>query len=198
MWFDGIRVSRPETDTTLDRHMTEPDIQQRAARIKLLALDVDGTLTDGQLWFGSDGAEIKAFSVLDGMGLKLLRDNGIEVALITARQSRVVQLRARELGLKHVHQGSHDKLATLLAVCAELGIEPDQAAFMGDDLPDLPALRAAGLAATPANAHAWVVPLVHWQSQALGGHGAVRELCDLILTAQSRADAILASYWPAP
>ena len=178
--------------------MTEPDIRQRAARIKLLALDVDGTLTDGQLWFGSDGGEIKAFSVLDGMGLKLLRDNGIEVALITARQSRVVQLRARELGLRHVHQGSHDKLATLLAVCAELRIEPAEAAFMGDDLPDLPALRAAGLAAAPANAHAWVAPLVHWQAQAHGGHGAVRELCDLILTAQNRADAILASYWTAP
>ena len=177
--------------------MIPADLQQRAARIRLVALDVDGTLTDGQLWFGSDGSEIKAFSVLDGMGMKLLRDNGIEVALITARQSRVVQLRARELGLQQVHQGSHDKLATLRAVCAELGIVPSEAAFMGDDLPDIPALHAAGLAAVPANVHPWVAPLAHWQSKASGGHGAVRELCDLILTAQGRVDAILASYRPA-
>lgn len=183
------------TSSDIQQHA---DIQQRATRIRLLALDVDGTLTDGQLWFGSDGTEVKAFSVLDGMGLKLLRDHGIEVALITARQSRVVQLRARELGLVHVHQGSHDKLQTLQAVCRELGIDLSQAAFMGDDLPDLPALRVAGLATAPSNAHPWVAARVHWQSQARGGHGAVRELCDLLLTAQGKVDAVLAHYWPTP
>lgn len=183
--------------------MTAPDprsadLRRRAAAIRLVALDVDGTLTDGQLWFGSDGAEVKAFSVLDGMGLKLLRDNGIEVALITARQSRVVQLRARELGLVHVHQGSHDKLVTLREVCDTLGLSLDQAAFMGDDLPDLPAMHAAGLAVAPANAHPCVAARVHWQTQARGGHGAVRELCDLLLDAQGLSDAVLAQYWPTP
>lgn len=180
--------------------MTAPsptdDLRRRAAAVRLVALDVDGTLTDGQLWFGSDGAEVKSFSVLDGMGLKLLRDNGIEVALITARQSRVVQLRARELGLVHVHQGSHDKCETLRAVCRELGIEPAQAAFMGDDLPDLPAMRIAGLATAPANAHPWVAARVHWQSTARGGHGAVRELCDLLLDTQGHSAAVIARYWP--
>lgn len=175
-----------------------PDLQQRAARIRLLALDVDGTLTDGQLWFGADGTEYKAFSALDGLGLKLLRDHGVEVAIITARTSRVVELRGRELGLRHVIQGSHDKRASLLQICETLGITPDQAAFMGDDLSDLPAMRVCGLAVVPANAHPWMLPRAHWQTQARGGHGAVRELCDLLLTAQNRVDFILDTYWPSP
>lgn len=174
------------------------DVRQRATRIKLVALDVDGTLTDGQLWFGADGNELKAFSALDGLGLKLLRDHGVDVALITARTSRVVEIRGRELGLKHVHQGSHDKAATLRQVCASIGIDPSESAFMGDDLSDLPAMRICGLAVTPANAHAWMLQRVHWQTQARGGFGAVRELCDLILTAQDRVDFILDAYWPAP
>lgn len=178
--------------------MTDPDLLRRAARIKLLALDVDGTLTDGQLWFGGDGTEYKAFSALDGLGLKILRDHGIAVAIITARTSDVVAIRGRELGLQHVIQGSHDKRASLLEVCATLGIAPDEAAFMGDDLSDLPAMRICGLAAAPANAHRWMDGRVHWKGTQRGGFGGVREFCDFLLEAQGKVDFVLDSYWPAP
>lgn len=172
------------------------DLATRAARVKLLALDVDGTLSDGKLWFTSDGKEIKAFNVLDGLGMKLLRDIGVEIALITARESQVVSLRARELGLRHVQQGARDKLASLNHLCQALSIKPDQVAYMGDDLPDLPVLHVVGLATAPANAHPWVRQRVHWVTRAGGGEGAVRELCDLILLGHGKAEAILRRYTP--
>lgn len=172
------------------------DLATRAARVKLVALDVDGTLSDGRLWFTSDGQEFKSFHVLDGLGMKLLRDNGVEIALITARESKVVQMRARELGLRHVQQGARDKLASLNHLCQALSLKPDQVAYMGDDLPDLPVLHVVGLATAPANAHPWVRQRVHWCTQASGGEGAVRELCDLILVAHGKADAILRRYTP--
>lgn len=170
------------------------DVRQRAARIRLLALDVDGTLTDGRLTFTSDGRELKSFSVLDGQGMKLVRDHGIEVALITARDSPVVQVRARELGLRHVYQGSRDKRETLSHLCQALSIGLDQVAFMGDDLPDLPALTVVGFATAPGSAHPWVRERVHFCTRAAGGDGAVRELCDILLTAQGKVDALLARY----
>jgi 3-deoxy-D-manno-octulosonate 8-phosphate phosphatase (KDO 8-P phosphatase) len=172
------------------------DQRARAAKVKLLALDVDGTLSDGRLWFTSDGKEMKAFHVLDGQGMKLLRENNIEVALITARESQVVQTRARELGLRHVYQGSRDKLDSLKHLCSALSIKPEQVAYMGDDLPDLPVLREVGFAAAPANAHPWVRDYAHWRSHANGGDGAVRELCDIILLAQGKIEAILRRYLP--
>ena len=127
-------------------------VRERAERVRLVALDVDGTLTDGRLRFSSDGSEIKAFHALDGQGLKLLRESGIEVALITARSSELVARRAAELGIVHVHQGCHDKRAALRALCQILSIEPAQVAYMGDDLPDLPALALSGLAVGPSSA----------------------------------------------
>jgi len=169
-------------------------VRERAARVRLLALDVDGTLTDGRLRFGNDGSEIKAFHALDGQGLKLLRDCGIEVALITARSSELVARRAAELGIVHVHQGCHDKRAALRALCQILAIEPAQIAYMGDDLPDLPALDLAGLAVGPRNAHPWLHPRLHWMTSAAGGEGAVRMLCDLILDAQGRVEAIVQRF----
>ena len=170
------------------------DVRNRAARIRLVALDVDGTLTDGRLRLASDGTEIKAFSALDGQGLKLLRDVGIEVALITARTSQIVAQRAAELSITHVYQGSHDKRASLRALCQILGIDAEEVAYMGDDLPDLPALNLVGLAVAPANAHPWLLPSVHWITPASGGAGAARQLCDLILDAQGRVDDLLRKY----
>jgi len=173
-----------------------PELRARAAKVKLLALDVDGILTDGRLWFTSDGKESKAFHVLDGQGMKLLREHEIEVALITARESPVVQARARELGLRHVYQGSRDKFDSLNHLCHALSIKHDQVAYMGDDLPDLPVLKVVGFAAAPANAHPWVRDYAHWHSHAAGGEGAVRELCDIILLAQGKVEGILRRFLP--
>lgn len=180
--------------STFAAQMPPPAALEAARRIRLLALDVDGTLTCGQLTFASDGRELKSFDVHDGMGMRLLRDAGIAVAIITARNSEVVSRRARDLGIEQLVQGSHNKADSLRVVCAELGLTPSAAAFMGDDLPDLPAMRIAGLAIAPASAHPWVLDCVHWTTRARGGHGAVREACDGLLAAQGLAAAVLARY----
>lgn len=173
-------------------------VRDRAARVRLLTLDVDGTLSDGRLWYAADGQESKAFHVLDGQGMKLLRDAGIEVALVTARTSAPVDHRARDLGLRHVFQGAHDKLACVHALADSLGLGLAQVGHCGDDLPDLPVMVHCGLAVAPANAHPWVRSRAHWTTRLRGGHGAVRELCDLLLVAQGHADAILQRYTAAP
>ena len=159
----------------------------RAAGIRLLALDVDGTLTDGRLLMTEDGREIKAFHVHDGLGLKLLREHGIEVAIISARVSHAVELRAEQLGIDLVYQGKRDKRACLEEILRATGIAAQAAAYVGDDLPDLPPMSVCGLAVAVANARPEVAAAAHWQTRARGGEGAVREVADLILAAQ-RAD----------
>lgn len=168
------------------------DLRARAAGIRLAAFDVDGTLTDGRLHYGPHDQESKTFHVHDGLGLKLLLDAGIEVALLSARRSEPLIARAAELGIAHVHQEVADKRASLKAICQAAGIAAAEAAFMGDDLPDLPAMRWCGLSATPADAHPWVAAQARWRSSFAGGEGAVRELCDLLLAARGRAAAVLA------
>lgn len=167
------------------------DLLARAAKIRLACFDVDGTLTDGRLYFDGEGRESKAFHATDGMGLALLRKNGIAVAFITARRGTIVEHRAAELGAE-AYMGVGDKLACMEALRTRLGLAMDEVAFMGDDLPDRAPMRAAGLAVAPANAHAWVRDVAHWQTGARGGEGAARELCDLLLHAQSRVDGLLA------
>ena len=171
-----------------------PDLLARAAKIRVAAFDVDGTLTDGRLWYGEDGHETKVFHVHDGLGLKRLQANGVQVALITARISHPVALRAEELDIAHVYQGQGDKRACLEALLEALDLTPEQAAFVGDDLPDLPPMRIAGLAVAVANAHPWVAEAAHWQTRLSGGMGAAREACDLILHAQGR-DAAERERW---
>ena len=165
------------------------DILERAARVRLAVFDVDGTLTDGRLWYSEDGRETKVFHVHDGLGLKRLQANGVQVALITARISHPVALRAEELDIAHVYQGQGDKRACLRELLEALNLTPAQAAFVGDDLPDLAPMRMAGLAVAVANAHPWLAAQAHWQTSRRGGEGAVREVCDLILLAQGKADA---------
>jgi 3-deoxy-D-manno-octulosonate 8-phosphate phosphatase (KDO 8-P phosphatase) len=165
------------------------DLLDRAARIRLAVFDVDGTLTDGRLWYGEDGHETKIFHVHDGLGLKQLQANGVQVALITARISHPVALRAEELDIAHVYQGQSDKRASLLELLDALHLTTEQVAFIGDDLPDLPPMRIAGLAVAVANAHPWVAEQAHWQTSKSGGLGAAREVCDLILHAQGKSDA---------
>lgn len=170
------------------------DIRERAARIRLAVFDVDGVLTDGRLWFTADGHELKAFHALDGLGLKRLLANRIEVAVITARMSHVVTERMAELGVAHVYQDQKDKLACLEQLLHALKLEPEQVAYVGDDLPDLAAMRKVGFSVAVANAHASVRERANWRTTLCGGAGAVREVCDLILGAQGLADAELAAF----
>lgn len=169
-----------------------PDVPEavlaRAARIRLAAFDVDGTMTSGALWYTEDGHELKVFHAHDGYGLKRLAAHGITVAIISARVSHPVALRAEELGIDHVYQGQPDKGTCLAELQAALGVSVEQTAFTGDDLSDVPAMQRAGLAIAVANAHSQVVPYAHWQTRHRGGHGAVREVCDFILAAQGKLE----------
>lgn len=173
-----------------DRPEYPAGLVERAARIRLACFDVDGTLTDGRLWFDEDGRESKAFNVLDGQGLVQLRKAGVAVAFVTARNSLVAANRARELGAEP-HVDVHDKVACVEEIRTRLGLARDEVAFMGDDLPDLTVLRIAGFAVAPASVHHWIRDQVHWITPSRGGEGAARELCDLILYAQGRVDALL-------
>jgi 3-deoxy-D-manno-octulosonate 8-phosphate phosphatase (KDO 8-P phosphatase) len=162
----------------------EQEIIERARAIKLLALDVDGVLTDGRIYYGANGEELKAFHIKDGLGIKLLQRDNIVVAIITGRSSAMVDRRAKELGIEHVVQGREDKLVALRELCDTLDISLDVCAYMGDDLPDLPAVSAAGLGLTVADASAGVVSESDWQSTLPGGCGAVREACNFLLRAR--------------
>ena len=176
--------------------MTMPDypadVIERAKKIRLIGFDVDGTLTDGRLLYGTDGHESKSFHVQDGMGLTLLRHAGIERALVTARISEVVERRGHELQVTHIHTHERSKLDCMRRIAAQMGIGMDQVAFVGDDLPDLATMRSVGLAIAPANAHHWILPVAHWVTPRRGGEGAGRDACDLLLHAQGHVEAILA------
>jgi len=160
-------------------------------RIRLFAMDVDGTLTDGVLTLGPDGGEWKSFHARDGAGIKLLPEAGIAPAIISGRASETTARRAAELGIRHVHQGESDKLARLEALCAELGLALDEAAFMGDDLGDIPAMRAAGFSAAPADAAPETRAVADFVSALPGGHGAVREAIEHLLTRQGDWEGIV-------
>ncbi len=156
----------------------------RASRLRLLAMDVDGTLTDGGIMIGAGGEVFKRFSVRDGFGLRQLVDAGIEVAFVTGRQSAIVAQRAAELGISRVHQDVADKRGVLEWLCRDLGIDVSRAGFVGDDWPDLPAMRACGFAAAPADAEPRVIACAHWVAPRPGGHGAVRDVAEFILRSQ--------------
>jgi 3-deoxy-D-manno-octulosonate 8-phosphate phosphatase (KDO 8-P phosphatase) len=174
--------------------MTENELIARAREVKMLIFDVDGVLTDGSLFFGDDGQEYKAFNSRDGHGIKMLRDTGVEVAILTGRQSNVVSHRARNLGITRIIQGSHDKLVSYQALLAETGLKPEETAFMGDDLVDLPALRRCGLACTVADAPPEVLTRAHYVARTPAGRGAAREVCEMIMRAQGTWAGQLAAY----
>jgi 3-deoxy-D-manno-octulosonate 8-phosphate phosphatase (KDO 8-P phosphatase) len=174
-------------------------LARRAARVRLVGLDVDGVLTDGRLYFGARGEALKAFDVRDGLGIQLLRAAGIQVAIVTGRSSAIVAARARDLGITRVLQGQRDKHAGMQSLIAATGIAADECAFMGDDWPDLAVLESVGLATTVADAPEEVRRRVHWVAPSDGGRGAVRDLTALILRAQGRFDALFgAALRPAP
>ncbi len=170
------------------------ELQARASRIKLLLLDVDGVLTDGRLYFSNQGDEFKTFSTLDGHGIKMLQKSGVKVGIITGRTSNLVAKRAGDLGIQILIQGREDKWDALQEILQVHPVDLDEIAFMGDDWPDLTVMCRVGLALTPANGHSSVVERSHWQSQARGGEGAVREACDMLMKAQNTFDAILKLY----
>lgn len=158
-------------------------VLERARGIRLLVLDVDGVLTDGRLFISAAGEELKVFHVRDGSGLVAIQRAGITVAIISGRDSPAVTRRATELGIRHVHQGVADKGALLDRLLVELGIAAEETACVGDDTPDAPMLRRAGLAIGVADAHPALLAAAHWVTKSNGGQGAVREVCDLLLSA---------------
>ncbi|RKP49203.1 KdsC family phosphatase [Trinickia fusca] len=166
---------------------------ERASRVKLMIFDVDGVLTDGSLLFTAEGDRMKSFNSLDGHGLKLLREAGVETALITGRRSGIVEARAQELRIPHIYQGVANKVDALATLLTATGLAADACGYMGDDWPDLAVMMRCGFAAAPANAHPEVIARAHWVSEARGGQGAVREVCDAVLRAQHRYEALLAA-----
>ncbi len=168
----------------------------RAVGIRLAAFDVDGVLTDGGLILGPGGEEYKRFHSRDGHGLKMLMRGGVEVVIITARDSAVVTRRMQGLGIRHVYQGVADKWAQLSALMTELGVASRQVAYVGDDIIDLPILCRVGLSVAVADAHPSLFAYCHTKTRQQGGHGAVREVCDLILRAQGRYDEQIRRFLP--
>lgn len=163
------------------------DLKERAARIRLVVFDVDGVFTDGSLYYGAGGEELKVFNVQDGQGVKRLLKAGVAAAVISGRDSAAVTRRMHDLGIPHVFQGDEDKLPILEKLLKKLGFTPEETAHVGDDLPDLSIMQRVGFAVAVSNALPAVKRVAHHVTAAHGGRGAVREVCDLILEAQGKA-----------
>ena len=166
----------------------------KAKTIKLLLLDVDGVLTDGSLIYSHEGQESKAFHTQDGFGLRMLQDSGVEVGIITARSSEALARRGQDLEILHLYQGAPNKLDAYKDIVNKTGYKPYEIAYMGDDWLDLVLLKRVGLAVAPANAVIEVKELAHYTTERSGGHGAVREICDLILEAREKHRELLQHY----
>lgn len=169
-------------------------LQAAAAAIKLLLLDVDGVLTDGRITYNSEQQELKSFHIHDGLGIKLLQRSGVQIGIITGRNSPMVERRASELGITLLMQGREDKVVAMQDIQSQLGLASYEVAYMGDDLPDLAAIRHAGLGIAPANAVAIVRQHADLVTTLSGGNGAVRETCEFILTAKCLLDSIHQGY----
>ncbi len=169
-------------------------LQKRLQNIKLLVLDVDGVMTDGGLTIGDDGQEYKTFHSHDGLGMKLLKASGVELAIITGRTSNVVKKRAESTGVAHFYQGAEDKLVAFNALMEASGLQANQCAFMGDDVVDLPPMLKCGLAIAVPASPALVLRHAHYITNKMGGHGAVREVCEMIMQAQGTFDGQMAQF----
>lgn len=169
-------------------------LTERIKPLRLIAFDVDGILTDGGLYLSDTGEEFKRFNSLDGHGLKMLKASGVEIAIITGRTSRCVELRAKNLGVTHLYQGVEKKWAAMQDLLGKLKLAPEAAAFMGDDVVDLPVMRRVGFSVTVPNASHTVHEHAHYATKRDGGDGAVREVCELIMSGQGTMQAQLAPY----
>ncbi len=170
-------------------------MKEKLENIRILLMDVDGVLTDGRIIIDSNGVESKFFNVKDGHGIKMIQRAGIEVGIISGRESRVVETRAAELGIPHVYQKAFDKIIPYREILAKTGFDDCHVAYIGDDIIDIPLLRRVGFAAAPADAMSDVFPHVHFVSGKNGGNGVVREVCDLLLRAQNVWDSIAGRYF---
>lgn len=170
------------------------DILACAARIKLVIFDVDGVLTDGGLFMDKDGHEYKKFNSRDGHGMKMLQQTGVEIAIISGRTSKVVEHRMNGLGIKHVYQGQLDKRVAFNQLIEQFEISPDEVAYVGDDVVDLPVMLKVGLAVAVQDAHTLTKQHAHWQTPSCGGRGAARDICELIMEAQGTLEAQMSKY----
>jgi 3-deoxy-D-manno-octulosonate 8-phosphate phosphatase (KDO 8-P phosphatase) len=184
----------PLIEMTLPVLQFPPELLLRAQPVRVAFFDVDGVLTDGSLYFSDAGETLKRFNTLDGHGLKLLQKAGITPAVITGRDSAPLRVRLKALGVEHAVFGTEDKRPAAERILATLGLDWSQASAMGDDWPDLPVMRRSALACAPANAQTEVRHAAHFVTQAKGGDGAARELCDLLLVASGHYAALLAEY----
>jgi 3-deoxy-D-manno-octulosonate 8-phosphate phosphatase (KDO 8-P phosphatase) len=178
------KLTHPAEALVLTR--TSEALIERLVRIKLMVFDIDGVLTDGSLWYGDEGEVFKRFHAHDGHGLKMMLSSGICVALITGRTSKIVSLRAAELGIADVMQDVRDKGQALSELVSRQFLSFEEVGFMGDDLIDIPAMQKVGFAASVPDAPPYIAQAAHWVSSKAGGHGAVRECCDLILASQGK------------
>ncbi|NIF49309.1 3-deoxy-manno-octulosonate-8-phosphatase KdsC [Enterobacter sp. Ap-1006] len=160
----------------------------KAKEIRLLILDVDGVMSDGLIYMGNSGEELKAFNVRDGYGIRCALTSGIEVAIITGRKAKLLEDRCETLGITHLYQGQSDKLVAFHDLLSKVALSPDQVAYIGDDLIDWPVMERVGLSVAVADAHPLLTPKVDYVTRISGGRGAVREICDLLLMAQGRLD----------
>lgn len=174
--------------------MIDADVHARASRVRLVVFDVDGVLTDGGLLFDERGREYKVFHSRDGYGMKMLQRSGVGIAVISGRETPAVAARMAKLGIEHVYQGREDKLPVFMALLARLSLSADEAAYVGDDVVDLPVMGRAGLAVAVADAHPLVAQYAHWHTSAPGGRGAARQVCDMIMQAQGTLDGQLKGY----
>ena len=172
------------------------NIEARAAKIKLLILDVDGVLTRGDIILGNgEKEEYKAFNIKDGLGMRLLMKTGVQVAIITGKESHVVARRMKDLGVEHVYQNAPDKIPAFHALLTKLKLEYSEVAYVGDDLPDLPLIRLVGLGIAVNDAYEFIKPHAHYITHGGGGEGAVREVCDLIMRAQNTLESVQNSFF---
>ena len=191
---EGYRKIAREKAMLNNRSENWLNVLPKAKDIKLLLLDVDGVLTDGNLIYSHEGKESKSFNTQDGFGLRMLQDAGVDVGIITARSSEALERRAQDLKISHIYQGAANKLEAYKEIIKKTGMKPFQIAYMGDDWLDIVLLKRVGLSVAPANAVTEVKEMVHYTTSQSGGHGAVRELCNLILEGMGKHKEILQEY----
>lgn len=167
---------------------------EKASNIKLLICDVDGVLSNGKVYYTNQGEELKSFNIKDGLGIKQLLSNDIQVAIITGRKSEIVEKRAKELGITFIYQGKSDKQMAYREITKQLGLNNNQVAHVGDDLPDLPLMLQSGLGICVADGHYFVKQNANWITKAIGGSGAVREISDLLLSSQNKLEPLHRKY----